>query len=268
MNICKYYVNNKCTNIDCKFQHIDNICHNYFFKECNRVNCRFSHEYKFNQNKKRVKNTETFEPSYAEPSMRVYFNKRLIKDNEVCIVNTIFADNDDIYNQLMSEVSKDVYVPWHGDTHTIADDRSEIDWKLRSPTFDYVITQLCQYFNLTPGATRLNFYDDNDWKPYHHDAAALKPEKAKYQNITVGVSFGSEREISFESAEDTKYTRKTINFPLSNGTVYAFGNKINTDFRHGIPPITNKNKKGRISVIIWGYSNFILKNNDYLISNK
>ena len=258
MNICKHNVNKKCTNIDCKYKHIDNICRNHFFGECTRKNCKFSHEYKFNENKSnKIKNTETFEPSYVEPSMRVFFNKPICKENEVTIVNTLFQDTDDIYNNLISEVTEDVYVPWHGDTHLIANDRSEIDWKAKSPTFDFVITKLCHYFNLTPGATRLNFYDNNDWKPYHHDAAALKPEKAKYQNITVGVSLGSEREISFESAEDTKHTRKTINFPLKNGTVYAFGNKINTDFRHGIPPITIENKKGRISVIIWGYSSFL-----------
>ena len=53
---------------------------------------------------------------------------------------------------------------------------------------------------MTPSSTRINYYKtNNDFKPYHHDAAAFNPEKAKYQNITVGVSFGCTREISFES---------------------------------------------------------------------
>ena len=34
-------------------------------------------------------------------------------------------------------------------------------------------------------------------------------------------------EISFQHAK-----RTTINFPLDDGVIYAFGNKINLDFRH------------------------------------
>ena len=107
---------------------------------------------------------------------------------------------------------------------------------------------------MTPSATRLNLYENgNDWKPYHHDAAALKPEKAKTQNITVGVSFGLTRNISFQSAKS--YER--IDFPLENGTVYAFGNQINIDYKHGIPQYNGISNEKRISIIIWGYSLFL-----------
>jgi hypothetical protein len=38
---------------------------------------------------------------------------------------------------------------------------------------------------------RFNWYRDlKEWKPYHHDAAAVDPRKAKTQNFTVGISFG------------------------------------------------------------------------------
>ena len=115
---------------------------------------------------------------------------------------------------------------------------------------------------MTPGATRLNFYKETYWKPYHHDAAALKPNKAKTQNITVGVSFGETRDISFESIHKNTNDRIKINFPLENGTVYSFGNKVNIDFRHGIPPLKdyqNKNQSynGRFSIIVWGYSSLL-----------
>jgi len=255
MSICKHYINGKCTNPDCKYQHIDNICRNYYFDKCTRINCKFSHDYKLQE---RQKNTECFTPNYDSPSMRVIFNNPIKNNNEISIIDKLFDPIFDYHKALLNEISHDVYIPWHGESHLIANDKSNENWKDKSPTFNNIINTLCDFFHLTPSATRLNFYDKNDWKPYHHDAAAINPEKAKYQNITVGVSFGSEREISFQSAEYNKTTRKTINFPLENCIVYAFGNKINTDFRHGIPPTTNMDEKGRISIIIWGFSTYLL----------
>ena len=38
-------------------------------------------------------------------------------------------------------------------------------------------------------------------QPFHHDAAAMKPDKARTQNFTVAVSFGCERDAAFEHAE-------------------------------------------------------------------
>ena len=68
---------------------------------------------------------------------------------------------------------------WHGDTHFIADD--DLDWKDKCPTFRYVLDKLQKYFNIDIKSTRLNWYKDtNDWKPYHHDAAAIKPHIASF----------------------------------------------------------------------------------------
>jgi glutathione S-transferase len=51
-------------------------------------------------------------------------------------------------------------------------------------------------------ATRLNWYRSTaEWKPFHHDAAAMKPEMAEKQNFTVAVSFGVERDAAFEHAK-------------------------------------------------------------------
>ena len=272
MNICKHYVNSRCNNNNCRFEHIDNICRNYFFGECTRNNCKFSHEYKLNKlknndNYKKIKNTESFNPIYIEPSIRVKFNEPISSCNEITINNNVFYDKN-MYNSLLSEIDKNVYKPWHGDSHLIADDSHEIDWKSISPTFDKIVKQLCNYFCMTPGATRLNYYtNSDDWKPYHHDAAALKPHKASTQNITVGVSFGQTREISFESTHKNNNDRTRINFPLHNGTVYSFGNKVNIDFRHGIPRFNdynntnntniNKSYTSRFSIIVWGYSSLL-----------
>ena len=255
MSVCKHYVNNKCRNENCKFLHIDNICRNYFFNNCNNLNCKYIHDYKLNPNANKIhkpKNTTNFTPDLSQPDMRVIINKPIYNSNEVCIINNIFW-NINTFDILKKELyyNKDIYKLWHGDNHSIADD--SLNWKNDSPIFNDIINILCQRFSMTPSATRLNLYkDNNDWKPYHHDAAAIKPEKAKIQNITVGVSFGCTREISFQHAKS--YDR--INFQLENGTVYAFGNKINIDYKHGIPQtIKNRDNYERFSIIIWGYSN-------------
>ena len=48
------------------------------------------------------------------------------------------------------------------------------------PTFAWVVEKLASYFDMNVQATRLNWYrDSNEWKPFHHDAAAVKPDKVK-----------------------------------------------------------------------------------------
>ena len=68
------------------------------------------------------------------------------------------------------------------------------DGKGGCPTFKMVIDKVKDYFGVDVKATRFNLYEDSSqWKPFHHDAAAVKPDKAKTQNITIGISFGLER---------------------------------------------------------------------------
>lgn len=254
MELCKHYIKGKCTRDECRFKHVDNICRTYFFTgTCKNSNCKFSHEYK--EPKKPIRNTESFEPSHKEPDLRIRVNEPIVAGNEICIVHNLFW-NKDIIDILLSEINASNFKLWHGDSHSIADD--SLNWKDSSPTFSTIIDYLCNYFDMVPGSTRFNYYENSkDWKPYHHDAAALKPEKAKTQNITVGVSFGLRREISFESADQNKFNRKTINFTLPDNTVYAFGNEVNVRFRHGIPQLECDINKPRVSIIVWGYSKYL-----------
>ena len=80
--------------------------------------------------------------------------------------------------------------------------------------------------------------------------------------MTIGVSFGITRDITFEHDK----SKVKVSFPLDNGVVYGFGKQANIDWRHGIPPIkpeaieliestTPKGSCGRISIILWGKSN-------------
>jgi len=251
MDLCKHYIKGRCTREECKFKHVDNICRAYFFTGmCSRGNCKFSHDHR-----ETTRNTESFAPNHSEPDLRVRVNEPISAGNEICIVQNLFW-NKNIITSLLQEINNNNFVSWHGDSHSIADD--SLNWKQNSPTFNTIIEYLCNYFDMTPGSTRFNYYKNSkDWKPYHHDAAALKPEKAKTQNITVGVSFGLTREISFESADPNKFNRKTINFTLHDNTVYAFGNEVNVRFRHGIPQLDREINEPRVSIIVWGYSNYL-----------
>jgi hypothetical protein len=186
-------------------------------------------------------------------------SKLLVQSNDVLIIPNLFCSPDDftLYNQLLKEMEQTGIEPdklwklWHGDTHLIADD--SLGFKSKCPTFTSLIDKIKSYFDMDVKATRFNYFrDDTDWKPYHHDAAAVKPDKAKVQNFTVGLSLGATREISFEDAQEPQGHRRIISFPLPNGTLYAFGKDINIHWKHGVPQVQNPSGQGRISVICWG----------------
>ena len=110
-----------------------------------------------------------------------------------------------------------------------------------------VIDKLTQYFNVDVKATRFNIYkDSSQWKPFHHDAAAVKKDKRDTQNITIAVSFGMEREAAFEHAK----SKTTLAMPQPNGTVYVFNKDVNIEWKHGILQNRTYCKEPRISIII------------------
>ena len=217
------------------------------------------------QKRGRKRNTESFSPSYELPDMRVlvcagkerYTHKCTGRD--VILVPDLFSkdENLNIYNSLLQEIKNTgkeengLWKLWHGDTHFIADDK--LGWKESCPTFLGVLEKIKDYFQMDIKATRLNWYKNpSEWKPFHHDAAAVKKDKARTQNFTVGISFGIERDIAFEHAK----TRSVVTFPLQNGCTYAFSKDVNVIWRHGIPQITSDNNQegGRISIIAWGWN--------------
>ena len=221
---------------------------------------------KISKKKKRnkKKNTENFSPSHEPSEMRVVigngsnkkFNKT-IQTRDVVLVNGLFGDENDLtmYNNLLEEVNsydKDnkLWKLWHGDTHYIVDDH--IDWKKSSPNFNFIVKRIEEYFNMEIKATRFNWYKNSDnWKPFHHDAAAIKPHIAKKQNFTVGISFGVERDAAFENSKN----KSVISFPLPNGSIYCFSRDTNILWKHGILqlPENKKHNEGRISIIAWGW---------------
>jgi len=275
IKVCKFFVEKGgCDKKNCEFAHIENVCKFYFRGECkNGDSCKFLHQYKLmNTNKKHKnklikKNTETFEPSYMHRDMTVCignpknttYNKKISTRDVIYVPDLFSVNGNDIYDKLLNEIGiavpsgaeeKGVWKLWHGDSHMIADDH--LNWKKKCPTFNNIINRITEYFGMDVKATRFNWYrDSSEWKPYHHDAAAVDASKAEKQNFTVGVSFGLTRDAAFEHAK----TKTTVEFPLTDGSVYCFSKDINIEWRHGIPQIPPEqySDKGRISIIAWGW---------------
>lgn len=258
MQPCKYFLRGKCT-----------------FNE----ECRFSHDIKIlprqkrNEEKKeekrlplvKGKNTLTWEPRKQPCDMRVVFDlgtvnqvcSTVISSRDVCIVPNLFSDLSNVYNQLEAEIEAsnipNLLKRWHGNeeidgTHFILDDKRK--WKEQVPTFQLIIKRLEEFFRFRIESTRLNWYKDtSEWKPFHHDAAAVKADKAAVQNFTVAVSFGATRDAAFEHAK----TGTTISMPIANGVIYAFSNDTNVIWRHGILQEAQTRDLGRFSIIAWGW---------------
>lgn len=269
LRVCKFYVKGDCKDgNNCKFLHEKNICKSYFFdNKCQRENCKFTHIHTLNKNKnenkkRKPRNTENFNPDHRPSDMNILVNKSQLcyRDNDVVIVPNFIQENEkyDIYHKLLSEMDdtcidkNKLWKEWHGDTHLIADDK--LNWKNNVSTFNKIIKRIEDYFHIDVKSTRFNLYEDsNDWKPYHHDAAAVKEHIAEQQNFTVGLSFGAKRDIAFEHAQN----KTRIYIPLENCTAYAFSKNINIDWKHGVPQIPPDKafSEGRISIIVWGKVN-------------
>jgi len=243
----------------------------------NKLDCENNSKVHKPKNKKnsnrRKKNTQSFEPDHSEPDMRLLIqtgNKFTgqMKENDVVILPNHFKNPENgntIYQSLLEEMEscgvppEELWKLWHGDTHFIADDRLAkkmgFDWKEKCPTFNMVIESMKDFFDMDVKATRFNLYKDNtEWKPYHHDAAAIDERKAKTQNFTVGVTFGATRTASFQHAK----TKNRLDIPLGDGSVYTFAKQVNVDWMHGIIQEPEVKKEGRISIILWGKNNQIV----------
>ena len=283
---CNDFINKKCKYTNCRFTHDIEVCQHFWnFNKCKfNEKCKYKHiintKPKHKNNYK--KNTETFQPMDKNlVDMRIIFhdaNNKLSFDEsltskDVIVIKNLFNDykEGDIYQLLTNEIktcginNDKLFKLWHGETHLIADD--SLDWKSNCKVFLMVINRIREYFKLNIQSTRFNLYEDNQqFKPYHFDAAAIKPHIAKIQNFTIAISFGATREASFQ--RDTK-DRTSISIPHKDGDCYAFCNDTNILWRHGIlqelliqDTNTNINSSvntGRISIICWGWLDNIKK---------
>eukprot|EP00039_Didymoeca_costata_P020510 m.341523 g.341523 ORF g.341523 m.341523 type:complete len:420 (+) comp20168_c0_seq1:112-1371(+) len=229
------------------------------------------------------RNTESFDPesTFVRPSMRIIVKpspgKTLVgkvKHDDVLIIPELFCkeENWDLYYKLVSEM-RDIqakqernteWIPWHEGCHLVTKNPDP------SPTYNMVIRRIAEYFGiqLKSVGTRFNWYrDSSDWKPFHHDSAAFNPQRARNQNITVGVSFGATRELAFLHAKEG--TR--VYFPQVNGMAFSFGRDVNIHWKHGVNALKPEEQdgKGRISIILWGWCDQVIEeeNSPALIVN-
>jgi hypothetical protein len=296
-NVCRDWMGGQCKYNPCRFIHDPELCKLFYSNEkcdgtCGKnhfvckeligsntntntnINTNTNSNTNINSNNKinkkhKPSNTETFKPDFTPPQMRILFEYGLEKtklnfqSNDVIIVPDLFAGEPDIYNKLLGEIfatnfnKQELIIPWHEGSHLIVDDN--LDWKKSCPTFNYVIDKVSKYFKMDVKATRFNWMQNlQDHKFFHYDGAALKPEIAKKQNSTIGISFGCTRDIAFQVASHPD-CRKVVSIPLPDGYTYCFNKDVNIDWRHGVLPIkTNPDYKpglsdGRISVVAWGW---------------
>jgi hypothetical protein len=247
---------------DGKENHTKNNNNNNNSKTVNKKNQNSSHK-KNSHKAKHKKNTESFEPDYSAPDCRIVvglptekFNREYSVHDIVMVPQLVCDQNDfSLYKQLVEEIQSigrdNLLVEWHGDTHLIANDKiMGGKWKEKMPAFNFIVNRMRTYFDMDIKATRFNWYrNSDDWKPYHHDAAAVKARFALTQNCTVAVSVGEERECGFQHAK----TGTVVSCPQPNGCAYAFGRDVNLEWRHGVLPTKKKDCSGRISIIAWGY---------------
>jgi hypothetical protein len=116
-----------------------------------------------------------------------------------------------------------------------------------SATFQKIVDDMADYFDVEVYATRMNFYrDGSDWKPFHHDSHAYGG-RAQREDFTMGASFGGSRELIFLHEP----SGNTFTFPQNNGDVFAFTSEVNKRFKHGVPK-ARANNDPRFSIIAWG----------------
>ena len=153
-----------------------------------------------------------------------------------------------------------------GNGHLIVNDRDS-RWQMaqqrgEAPMYTAVHARIEEYFAMKIQGKRYNHYRDmTNWKPFHHDAAALdKKGRGKpmhlTQNMTVGVSFGEARQAGFEWAGSRERCSGGGSFPehllsppvnggrgdknivlsltLPDSSTYIFGRDVNLQWKHGI----------------------------------
>ena len=252
--VCKFYMNGNCNRSNCKFIHDDELCKKCYHSKCNLADCRQKYDKLISKYDTKKKH---FKKSYIDMNVRLIHRPmefpRFLKHNDVCIGVNLFNDYNpqELFDNIMREIPAESRMRWHKDSHFIVDDKKTPQFM--SPTFAMIVDRMCAELNIKPVTTRLNMYTSSDWKPFHRDAAAFRPEAKKLQDVTVALNLGESRDICFQHSK--KKTK--VNFQLEDGMFYTFGKNVNINWKHGVPKLnpdetTTSGKITRISVVVWG----------------
>ena len=113
-----------------------------------------------------------------------------------------------------------------------------------------VVQRVCALFHLKLASAKAFLYQDGEaWRPFHQDAHALSRALRQTQDISCIAGFGSMRTLRFEHLGEQSPAEE---FDLPNGSVLAFGARVNEHYRHGLPQSLARGR--RISVAVWGMS--------------
>lgn len=116
----------------------------------------------------------------------------------------------------------------------------------RFPRHAAVVHRMADRFNVEVEGWWLNHYlDGSDVKQMHRDGWG----RNRGVNITIGASFGGSRKLRFEGSV-AGVEPKFLEHIQIDGDIFAFGEKVNSTYRHGVP--AEANSEPRISVIIMG----------------
>eukprot|EP00927_Polykrikos_kofoidii_P067826 TRINITY_DN63267_c0_g1_i1.p1 TRINITY_DN63267_c0_g1~~TRINITY_DN63267_c0_g1_i1.p1 ORF type:complete len:401 (-),score=48.94 TRINITY_DN63267_c0_g1_i1:196-1296(-) len=112
------------------------------------------------------------------------------------------------------------------------------------PAHRYVLEHLVSLFDVQPLAWWINVYSSG------RDSKAFHKDKFVGQNITIGASFGATRNLTFRHG----ISRDEFHFSQENGDVFAFRDRVNSAFLHGMHPLRSSDPDPgtRISVIVMG----------------
>eukprot|EP00973_Karenia_brevis_P034030 4694855-Karenia_brevis.AAC.1 len=150
-------------------------------------------------------------------------------DEAYCIADFASSLGDEsVLMRLRSEMPQ--YQEWHGGRHHALHFQ---DWSpdqgIAPQILKNIATKLEATFGIKASSVRVNRYRSQaDYKPLHHDRRHDVNGRPQY---TVGLSLGAKRELVLVH----RRTSFTVNFPLANGSVFAFGPELNDQFLHGVP---------------------------------
>jgi hypothetical protein len=167
--------------------------------------------------------------------------RNILYNGCIYIPNLIAPKNDFVlFNEIIKELcldDSDKLLNWSK--------HHKIENPENSKTFNDIVKMMADFFKIRVLQTRLNYYIDTDFKPFHHDSHAYT--NGIKEDITIGCSLGSTRSLSFK--KDEIY----FEFPQYNGDVFCFDHETNLMFMHGVPKLRQKDPNNvRISIIVWG----------------